>query len=80
MTIFPFEEALRGLLSLAMGIILFDFARASLKRGYVYGLWWDFQRDTQPKRFWLYIAFLIAVAFGQVWYAVPQLAKIIGLS
>ena len=79
MTIFPFELAARTLLSAAMGVILIGYVRQSLRQGYAVGIRWDFQRDDEPKRFWLWIAFVAVTAVGQLWVATTHAIEFLGI-
>ena len=79
MTISPFELAARTLLSAAMGVILIGYVRQSLRQGYAVGIWWDFQRDDEPKRFWLWIAFVAVTAVSQLWVAAAHAIELSGI-
>ena len=79
MTTSPFELAARTLLSAAMGVILIGYVRQSLRQGYAVGIWWDFQRDGEPKRFWLWIAFVAVTAVGQLWAAATHVTELSGI-
>ena len=75
----PFELAFGAFIAVAIGVILLGYVRASVRRGYAYGLWWDFQRDSEPVRFWIWIAFVVATAFGQLWQGTIAVGKLAGL-
>jgi len=67
MTTSPFELILKALINIAVALALFAFVRRSIQRGYAFGLWWDFQRESEPIRFWMWTAFLGIAAAGSLW-------------
>ena len=79
MTTSPFELALKLLLNAAIGLVLLGAVRRSWQRGYATGLWWDFQRESEPVRFWSCLVFLTLAGFGGIWVAVRAALELTGI-
>ena len=58
MTIYPYDSLLTGLANLLIALALAGYVRASLRSRAAVGLWWDFDRDDEPVRFWLWLIFI----------------------
>jgi hypothetical protein len=70
MTTSPSELLLRLLVNGLFGLALIASIPRSIRRGYAIGFFWDFQRQSEPKRFWTYLAFISLLALASTSIAV----------
>jgi len=63
----PFELVLKALINVAVALVLLSYVRRFIQRGYAFGLWWDFQREAEPIRFWVWTAFVGITGAGSLW-------------
>ena len=63
---------------LFLALVIGLYVRRSIRSRAAVGLWWDFLRDQEPKRFWLQILLVAAAGLDCLWGAVNIIVK--GLS
>ncbi len=76
MTTSPSELALQLLIDFAMAIVLGVYIRRSIKSGYAVGLWWDFQRQSEPVRFWTWLTVVGLVGMSSFGTAFEMAARL----
>jgi hypothetical protein len=78
MTTSLFELMFKALINVAVAFVLIGYVRRSIQRGYAFGLWWDFQRDAEPIRFWVWTAFVGVTAIASFWSGMDNVVMMRG--
>ncbi|HEY0011594.1 MAG TPA: hypothetical protein VGB79_01935 [Allosphingosinicella sp.] len=61
------------LFHIVVAVALIGFLRGALRSGAAVGLFWDFLREREPVRYWIYLAFIA------LWAAVAAIEAVGGL-
>jgi hypothetical protein len=77
MTTFRFDDAFGLVFHLVLVVVLVGYLRGALRTGSAVGPAWDFLRESEPVRYWLWLALIAAWAVGAAGTSVAMLYELI---